>query len=410
MRRLGMLLSSVLVILLVWPAFVHAFGDEVVVGFMVPLTKKGASYGVQSRAATEVAIEEINAKGGIGGRKLVVITKDTEGDNALAIQLARQLIEKDQVVAIHGPQWSAEAEAVFPICDRVKVLCFSPTSTKPGVSAPYDWAFRNTVDENILVPQTLQWVKQNYPWVKTAAILTDIKDAYSKSLGHDTFRPKLKEFGIEVVESVDYVTGDTDFSAHITKIKARNPDLIAVGGTWVETANMMKEAEKQDLKVLWVGGVGFGNARIMENAGAAAEGAVHNATYDKDNPGEMNQSYVKRLLEKVPNETPHWPAANCYDAMKMLASAITQAKIDNTSKSLAADRKKVRDALAEVKEFPGLTSADGKITMIDKGPDGKHQGDAIKKGTLIQVQNGKFVPVGEGKAASLQISWMAGRK
>jgi branched-chain amino acid transport system substrate-binding protein len=239
--------------------------------------------------------------------------------------------------------------------------------------------------------------------------MTDIKDAYSKSLGHDTFRPKLKEFGIEVVESVDYVTGDTDFSAHITKIKARNPDLIAVGGTWVETANMMKEAEKQDLKVLWVGGVGFGNARIMENAGAAAEGAIHNATYDKDNSTELNQSYIKRLLEKVPNETPHWPAANCYDAMKMLASAIEQAKIANTPKSLEADRKKVRDALAQIKDYPGLTSADGKITIIDKGPDGKHQGDAIKKGTLIQVQHGKFVPVGADKEAALQLPWMGGR-
>ena len=96
---------------------------------MVPLTKKGASYGVQSRAATEVAVEEINAAGGVGGRKLTMITKDTEGDNALAIQLARQLIDKEQVLANHGPQWSAEAEAVFPTCERSKILCFSPTST-----------------------------------------------------------------------------------------------------------------------------------------------------------------------------------------------------------------------------------------------------------------------------------------
>src|SRR5881397_1742734 len=349
MKKSHVLLSCGLVALLALPEVAHAFGDEIVVGFLVPLTKKGASYGVQSRAATEVAVEEINAAGGIGGRKLTMITKDTEGDNALAIQLARVLIDKDQVLAAHGPQWSAEAEAVFPICERSKVLCFSPTSTKPGVSAPYTWAFRNTVDENVLVPQTLKWVKEHYPWVKRAAILTDIKDAYSKSLGHDTFRPRLKEFGIEVVEDVDYVTGDTDFSAHITKIKAKNPDMIAIGGTWVESANIMKEAEKQGMKVLWVGGVGFGNARLAENTGEASEGAVHNATYDKDAETEMNQSYVKRLLAKVPNETPHWPAANCYDAMKMLAYAIKQASITNTAKTLAEDRKKVRDELAKVK-------------------------------------------------------------
>jgi len=403
MKRALSVLCVGLVAVLVVPGLALAFGDEIVVGFMVPLTKKGASYGVQSRAATEVAVEEINAGGGINGKKLRIVTKDTEGDNALAIQLARQLIDKEQVVANHGPQWSAEAEAVFPICERSKILCFSPTSTKPGVSAPYGWAFRNTVDENVLVPQTLAWVKANYPWVKKAAILTDIKDAYSKSLGHDSFRPRLKDAGIQVVEEVDYVTGDTDFSAHITKIKAKNPDMIAVGGTWVETANMMKEAEKQNLKVLWVGGVGMGNARIVENAGRASEGAVHNATYDKDATNEANQSYVKRLLAKVPNETPHWPAANCYDAMKILAHAIKTAGIGNTAKTLEADRKKVRDALAKVKDFPGLTSADGKITMVDIGPDGKHAGDAIKKGTLIQIQNGKFVPVGEGKATALQM-------
>jgi ABC-type branched-subunit amino acid transport system substrate-binding protein len=117
---------------------------------------------------------------------------------------------------------------------------------------------------------------------------------------------------------------------------------------------------------------------------------------------EMNQSYLRRLLAKVPNETPHWPAANCYDAMKMLAQAIKQANIANTPKSLEADRKKVRDALASVKDFPGLTSADGKITMVDM-LDGKHAGDAIKKGTLIQIQNSKFVPVGDGKATAVKL-------
>src|SRR5438309_9624002 len=126
--------------------------------------------------------------------------------------------------------------------------------------------------------------------------------------------------------------------------------MIAVGGTWVETANMMKEAQKQDLRVLWVGGVGMGNARIVVNAGLAAEGAFHNATYDKDATTEMNQSYVRRLLAKVPNETPHWPAANCYDAMKMLAHAIKVANVTNTPKTLEADRKKVRDVHATVQD------------------------------------------------------------
>lgn len=402
MRKCCILLSCVLVVLLLAPLSVHAFGDEVNVGVLVPLTKKGASYGVQIRAAIEVAVDEVNEQGGVDGRKLNMILLDTEGDNALGIQLARKLIDKNQVIAIHGPDWSAVSEAVFPICQRSKILCFSPTSTKPGVSAPYSWAFRNTVDENILIPQTLAWVKQNYPWVKKAALLTDIKDAYSKSLGHDVFRQKLKDAGIEIVADVDYVTGDTDFSAHITKVKAQSPDMIAVGGTWVEAANMMKEAEKQGLQVLWVDGVGFGNKRLIENTGKASEGAVFNATYDKNADTEMNRSYIRRLLAKVPKEEPHWPAANSYDAMRMLAHAIDAANIANTAKSLKDDRLKVRNELAKIKDFPGITSEDGKITIVDM-VNGKHLGDSIKKGVLTQVQNGEFVIVGEGGNPPLKL-------
>src|SRR5437867_13101348 len=95
-------LVSCVLVALALPALAHAFGDEIVVGFMVPLTKKGASYGVQSRAATEVALEEITTACGIGGRKLRMITKDTEGDNALAIQLARGLIDKSHVIVTAG--------------------------------------------------------------------------------------------------------------------------------------------------------------------------------------------------------------------------------------------------------------------------------------------------------------------
>jgi hypothetical protein len=89
--------------------------------------------------------------------------------------------------------------------------------------------------------------------------------------------------------------------------------------------------------------------------------------------------------------------------MKMLAMAIEKAQVENTKKSLDKDRQKVRDELARIRDFPGITSADGKITVVDIGPDGKHAGDAIKTGTLIQVQNGKFVPVGEGKTAALPL-------
>jgi branched-chain amino acid transport system substrate-binding protein len=384
-RSVGWLMAFLLAL----PATAFAFGDEIVVGAMMPLTKKGASYGVPQRASLDIAIEEINAKGGIQGRKMRAIVMDTEGNEAVGVQAAQKLIQREKVIAIVGPAWSSVTEAVFPVCKREKIPCFSPTSTKPGISEPHrPWSFRNSKNEDLLIPETMAWVMDHWK-PKTAAILTDIKDSYSKDLGKRTFPNVLRESGVEVVADLDYQTGDTDFSAIVTNVKAANPDIICLGSTWPEAANFMKEAAKQGLIKPYVCGVGCNNERLIDNAGQSAENTVMNVIFNPFVDDEQVKHYVAEFKKKAPDESLSWAWATYYDVPKMIAWAIERAGIENSAKSLAADREKVRTQLDQLKDYAGITG----LTTIDT-----KTGDAIKASTLLLIKDGKFTVVGQGEA------------
>jgi branched-chain amino acid transport system substrate-binding protein len=381
----GLLLASLLAL----PAASFAFGDEIVIGALMPQTKKGASYGVPQKASVEIAVEEINAKGGIQGRKVRAVVMDTEGNEAVGVQAAQKLIQRDKVIAIVGPAWSSVTEAVFPVCKREKVPCFSPTSTKPGISEPHrPWSFRNSKNEDLLIPETMEWVMEHWK-PKTAAILTDIKDSYSKDLGKRTFPNALRQHGVEVISDLDYQTGDTDFSAIITKVKATNPDVICLGSTWPEAANIMKEAGKQGLIKPYVCGVGCNNERLIDNAGKFAEDTIMNVIFNPDADDPQVKHYIAEFKKKAPDESLSWAWATYYDVPKMIAWAIERAGIENTEKSLAADRDKVRAQLDQIKDYQGITG----VTTIDT-----KTGDAIKASTLLLIKDGKFSVVGEGEA------------
>lgn len=375
--------------MLALPALVFALGDEIVLGALMPLTKKGASYGVPQKASLEIAVDEINAKGGIQGKKVRAIIMDTEGNEAVGVQAAQKLIQRDKVLAIVGPAWSAVTEAVFPVCKREKIPCFSPTSTKPGISEPHrPWSFRNSKNEDLLIPESMAWVMEHWK-PRTAAILTDIKDSYSKDLGKRTFPNVLREHGIEIVADLDYQTGDIDFSAIITKVKATNPDIIALGSTWPEAANIMKEAGKQGLIKPYVCGVGCDNQRLVDNAGRFADNTIMNVIFNAYADNEQTRHYIKQFQEKAPGESLSWAWATYYDVPQMIAWAVERTKIENTEKSLAADREKLRAQLDQIKEYPGITG----LTTIDT-----KTGDAIKGSTLLLIKDGKFTVVGAGEA------------
>jgi branched-chain amino acid transport system substrate-binding protein len=185
-------------------------GKSVKLGAIYSITGKGAEWGEHSKIATEIAVEEINRAGGIGGVPVEVLIQDTGTEVAPAISLARKLILEDKVLAILGPCFSSEFEALAPLLDRLKTMMVSQCSAKPGISALSQWAFRNTLtSDKQLAPAVEIWQKRYS--IKTAAINYDSADTDAASEGSADLPALLRKAGIEV-KAVSY----THLRAHET--------------------------------------------------------------------------------------------------------------------------------------------------------------------------------------------------
>src|SRR5215210_695466 len=185
-------------------------GRSVKIGCLVPVTGKGAEWGVAGKASMEIAVEEINAKGGAGGIPLELICYDTQTLEAEALKSANRLVERDRVLAISGPCFSSEFEIVAPQLDsQLKTVINSYCSAKPGLSAMSKWAFRNTLtSDKQLKPTVAAWVAEYKP--KKVVIIYDAEDAVSKGEGAGVLPVLFKEHGIEVLDLLTYRTKDTD--------------------------------------------------------------------------------------------------------------------------------------------------------------------------------------------------------
>src|ERR1700745_1131048 len=204
-------------------------GRNVKIGCQVSLTGKGAEWGQAAKVSMEIAVEEINAKGGIRGLPVDLICYDTQTSEAEALKTVSRLVERDRVLAIAGPCFSSEFEAIAPQLDtQLKTVINSYCSAKPGLSAMSKWAFRNTLtSDKQLKPVVDAWVAEYHP--KKVVIIYDAEDAVSKAEGVAVLPAMFKAHGIEVLDMLSYRTKDTDYSAQITRAKSLGADRIGRG-------------------------------------------------------------------------------------------------------------------------------------------------------------------------------------
>ena len=264
--------SAVIALLLTGSSLAMA---DVSIGILIPSSGKGASYGQQQQNAINMFMEKYADIGGKAG-KLKLVIYDTRGENTDAINLSRKLIDSDQVEAIIGPQFSAEAEVSFPLAVRGETPMITPMAAKAGIAtANRPWAFRFALTtENVYRPLLDAWLKSQSPPIKKVVILMDAKDAVSSFDGKTVFPALLKEHGIEVLDTVSFQTGDIDYSAQVTRAKALNPDGIVVSALYNEAGHAVAEIRKQGMKQPIVAGVGVNDPRFIQIGGAATEG-VH---------------------------------------------------------------------------------------------------------------------------------------
>jgi len=357
-------------------------GRSVKIGCLVPVTGKGAEWGVAGKASMEIAVEEINAKGGVGGIPMELICYDTQTLEAEALKAVSRLVERDKVLAISGPCFSGEFEIIAPQLDtQLKTVINSYCSAKPGLSAMSKWAFRNTLtSDKQLKPTVAAWVAEYKP--KKVVIIYDAEDAVSKGEGAGVLPVLFKEHGIEVLDLLTYRTKDTDYSAQVTKAKSLGAEGIGLGSCYQNAAAIAKEMAKQGLNVPIVGGACAGAPGFIEIAGKAAEGAYMSTAAFIDDPRPEVQAYAKKIVAKIGSKPPY-SGPRSYDIIYSYKYCIEQSGVTNKPAELDSDRDKMRDCLGKLKGFPGVG---GEITMNEVR-------DGAGASAILKVVNGQYVNV-----------------
>jgi branched-chain amino acid transport system substrate-binding protein len=345
-------------------------GDDVIkVGEYASLTGKEASFGQMSHHGTELAIEEVNAKGGALGKKLKLLTEDNQSKQGESKTCADKLISRDGVVALLGEASSGRSLEAAPVCQEEKIPMIAPSSTDPKVTQTGDYIFRvcfvSAFQAKVMAKFALQTLR-----LKNVALLTDVGLPYSVGLA-EAFKPVFVAGGGSIIAELNYTSGGTDFRAQLTAIKAAKPDGIYVPGYYTEAGLICRQAKELGINVPIFGGDGWESAKLIEIGGPAVEGTYFSTHFSPGQKTPAVEEFTKKFTVKYGVE-PDSMAALGYDSALLLADAIRRAG--------TTDGPKLRDALAATKDFAGIT---GNIT-IDKDRN------ASKLAVVLEVKGGKF--------------------
>ena len=351
------------------PAETGAGSDVIRVGEFASLTGSEATFGQSSHKGTTLAIDDLNASGGILGKKIQLITEDDQSQAGQPATVVRKLISSDGVVAILGEVASSKSLEAAPICQENKIPMISPSSTNPKVTEVGDYIFRVCFIDPFQGTVMANFARKTLK-LQNVAVLTDVKSDYSLGLAK-FFKESFGGDGGKIVAEQNYSGGDKDFSAQLTAIKAKNPDGIFVPGYYTEVGLIVLQARQLGITVPLFGGDGWESSSLVPIGGKALEGCYFSTHYSPQDTSPAVRDFVKEFQAKY-NETPDAMAALGYDSAMILADAMKHAG--------TTDPAKVRDALATTKTFPGIT---GKIT-IDPNRN------ASKPAVILTVASGQF--------------------
>jgi branched-chain amino acid transport system substrate-binding protein len=347
---------------------------DILVGFYGSLTGDGASFGQSSREGTELAVDEINAAGGVLGRKLRLLVEDDQSKPEEASNAVTKLITQDKVVAVIGEVASRRTLAAAPISQRYQIPMITPASTNEKVTEVGDYVFRVCFIDPFQ-GEVLAKFAYNDLKARKVAILRDQAQDYSVGLT-DSVARNFTRLGGQVIAPVSYSTGDADFKAVLTRIRSEKPDVLFATGYYPEAAIITRQARELGMTMPILGGDGWvGDA--LQNGREALKNTYISNHYSGDNPDPVVQNFVNTYRKRF-NRDPDAIAALGYDAIKVLADSLTRAQ--------STEGPKLRDAIASA-DVPGVTGrlkmnakrnvdkpavvqevtyADGKVTFVYK--------------------------------------------
>lgn len=341
------------------------------IGYFGDLSGPTFNFGQSAKNGMLMAADEINQAGGINGRKIDVVFEDDEGSPELAATVVNKLIRQDKVVALIAGGASGDSLAAGPNAQSAKIPMISPSSTNPAVTQIGDYIFRACFIDPFQ-GEVMAKFSYNSLQAKTAAIMLDFNSPYSRDLT-DFFELSFTKLGGRVVTSQSYTQGDSDFKGQLSSISDVNPAVIYLPGYYGDIAVIAKQARQMGITQPLLGGDGWDAPELWQLAGDSINGSYISNHYSADDPSPAIQKFVHDYKQHYGNLTPDAHAALAYDAMRFLAQAIERAG--------TTDGEKLRDTLAQTKDFPGVT---GIISMDSER-------NAVKPAVILKLQDGRYI-------------------
>jgi len=343
--------------------------EKLRIGAFMSLTGDTAQYGISALNGIRMAVEEANAGGGAGGHRIELITRDTRSDPGETEVVVRRLAEESRVHALVGEVVSSRSLAAARVAQEERVPMLTPSATSPEVTAQGDYVFRSCYTDPFQGAALARFATRSLG-ARRAALLLDPAQRYSVELAR-FIREAFERQGGEVVSEQDYREGAADFSAQLSEVAAVHPEVIFIPGYYLEAGQLARQAKELGISVPLVGGDGWDSPRLYEIGGQALAGDFFSSHFSAEDPDPQVQRFVadyRRLFGSTPDSF----AATAYDATRIV--------LDAAARAHSLDRAAIRDALAQTRDFPGVT---GNVTFnADR--------NAVKSIVIIRIgDNGK---------------------
>jgi branched-chain amino acid transport system substrate-binding protein len=347
---------------------------QIKIGFQVPLTGPAATDGKSAQIAGAMAVEDINAAGGVLGQKLELVTYDDQAKSDQAIFTANKLIGEDGVKLVVNGSYSASGRAAAPVFQKAGVVMISAYGVHPDITKAGDYMFRLV---HLGPPQgaaTALYIGKTLGLKKLSTITMD--NDYGQAT-MDGFLEAAPKYGIEVLNKYSYSLKDRQFGSIVASVKRDNPDAVYATGYFFTGGPLVSQLRAAGVTVPIIGSQAFDSEKFVEIAGPAAEGTYIIDSFDRDRKDEALQKFYAEFKKRA-GYAPEGVATITYSAVKLMADGIKRAN--------NADPEKVRDALAATKDFPLL---EGNMN----GFNSLHE--MIMPISVNVIKDGKFTPAGE---------------
>jgi branched-chain amino acid transport system substrate-binding protein len=363
--------------------------DEIVIGLSYGRTGLYSTINKTTEVAVDIATAEINAAGGINGKKVRIVKFDTAGDPKQAVVAVRKFARDDKALAVIGPFSSSEARVAFAAGEREKIVQIPNASSAPKLADKFSYAFRMTESEYIQMLRVVKTLKSRNALKKSIAIMYGTDDVVSKAVGLYIMKPIFKKEGIKITGPFGFSLKAFDVAPQVSQLKGKELDYIGVATITGPAIRVLKELRRQGVMAPLIGAQIWADPEIIEGFAGLGDGSVF-ATYFFYDRNDKSREFTKKFVEGaaklgIKKPFPHHVDVSAYDTMYVLKAAMEAAKTTGDPSKVVAERAAIRDTLGKL-TYNNLVIGDG--ICFDK------HGDAQLPGYILTMKNKEWKIIG----------------